>query len=101
MSEPRTESEAMAHEVRQRIALGLDVEQFKASTVGRYLAKRCDEERAKAFADLSTVDPYDAKAVQELQNRVHMADAFFEWLFEAEGEGNQAQQQFEILQHDD
>lgn len=77
-------------DLRRRLGTALDVEQFKASPVGKYLVQRCDEERDTAYQDLAKVDPEDASAVREAQNRVHMANTFFTWLLEATHDGQEA-----------
>lgn len=63
--------------------LGLDVESFLASQVGRYLIGRADAEAESALLDLADIDPEDAKAVRTAQNRHKLARSVRQWLEEA------------------
>ncbi len=72
------------------VALGLEVEGFLTSTVGRYLITRAEVEVQQAVEKLKTVDPTDAKAIQELQNQVYRAESVQYWLAEALQSGDNA-----------
>lgn len=65
------------------VQLGIEVEAFVHSDVGKYLAGRAEEERETAMGLLATADPEDAKQIRELQNQCWRASTVMGWLVEA------------------
>jgi hypothetical protein len=63
--------------------LGIEVEVFLSSGIGKYLAGRAEEEREAALGLLATVDADDAKQIRELQNQCWRASTVMGWLVEA------------------
>lgn len=69
----------LAHEV----ALGITVEGFLASGIGKYLIARAEAEIEEAVERLKHVDPEDPKVIRELQAQVYRAESLQYWLAEA------------------
>ena len=65
------------------VQLGIEVEAFVHSAVGKYIVGRVEEERETALGLLATADPEDAKQIRELQNQHWRATAVMGWLAEA------------------
>lgn len=95
MSEISREDQQEGFDLRRRIGLGLDIEQFKSTPVGKYLEHRCATERAEALERIAYIDPTHTEAIRADQTIVRMADTFFTWLLEAEHDGEQAARQLE------
>lgn len=72
-----------------RIELGLDVEAFMASRVGRYVQKRANDEIEAARDELENLPPAATEAIQAAQNKAKVARAVLDWMGEAvtDGEG--------------
>ena len=66
-----------------KVSLGLDVQAFLQSPVGRYLIGKAENERAAALERLATVNPDDTKDVRRAQNKVAVIDLIQSWLAEA------------------
>jgi len=62
------------------VQLGIEVEAFLNSPVGRHLAQRAEDERERALEALAVSDAEDAKAIRELQTRVWRASSISAWL---------------------
>src|SRR5262245_47938803 len=75
------------------VKLGLEVEDFVRSPVGRYLLGRAAIEVKAATEVLKKADPEDAKAVRAAQNRIALMESFEKWLEDAIGNGNNAEAQ--------
>lgn len=75
------------------VALGLDVEAFLHSPVGRYLVQRAEAERAAALEKLKDADAEDAKAIRRYQHQVGVIDAIQQWLADAIHDAHNAEQQ--------
>jgi hypothetical protein len=63
--------------------LGIEVEVFLNSGIGKYLAGRAEEEREAALGLLATADPEDDKQIRKLQNQCWRASTVMGWLVEA------------------
>lgn len=74
---------AMENPLAQEVALGITVEAFLASGIGRYLIARWEAEIEEAVERLKHVDPEDPKAIRELQAQVYRAESLQYWLAEA------------------
>lgn len=77
--------------ILQVAALGMDVEAFLNSAVGRYLQGRAAAEIQEGLQALKTVDPANPNQIREFQNRVYRGEKFLDWLEEAIQEGQNAE----------
>jgi len=83
--------EAAKLEVRKTIALGMDMEAFLASDVGKYLSA-CAEQDLQIFRkQLDDLDPDDSKAIRDLQQEIAVRKTWKDWIMLAINEGNAAQ----------
>lgn len=73
-----------------RIELGLDVEAFMASRVGRYVQKRANDEIEAARDELENLPPSAIEAIQTAQNKAKVARAVLDWMGEAVTDGENA-----------
>lgn len=80
-------------QTQDTIDFGMEVEAFVQSRLGRYLIGRADEEAADALEALKHVDPEDAKAIRELQNRIYRVESINYWLADAVTAGLNAQRE--------
>lgn len=80
----------MRSELLAEAVLGKDAEEFLASDLGRLMVARAAEEETEALEGLRNVDPEDAKAIRELQNKAWRAQSFGAWLHEIIVTGNEA-----------
>jgi predicted RNA-binding protein Jag len=84
-----------AEEVTQReydiriAKLGIEIENFKHSSLGHYLEDRANVEIEQATAKLIVADPEDAKTNRELRNDIAVAKNYLTWLEEALNSGRQ------------
>lgn len=83
------------HDVRSRIAFGLDVQSFMNGPIGRRLTARANAVIFQAQEALGDVDAEDPKAIRALQNKIKAASYFLEWMAEAVAEGEQAETAFQ------
>lgn len=60
--------------------LGMQVELFLASEVGRYLVGRAEEEEKLAIAELVEAKPNDFFANRDIRNRIAVTHMFRDWL---------------------
>jgi hypothetical protein len=82
-------------ELYATVELGLDVQAFLRTPVGKYLWQRASDERVDALADLVDVSPADTEAVRALQSTIKRADSILFWLNEAIEAGKNAEAQLE------
>lgn len=75
------------------VDLGLAVEQFLRSAVGKYLVGRAKHELDDAVERLKLINPYQPRAIQEIQNEIWRADTFEKWLTDAILHGRNAEEQ--------
>ena len=75
--------------------LGVELERFKSSAVGRYLFERATDEIINATELLTTIEPTDVKGITELQNRVYRANAMMRWIYEGIEDGDFAMQEMQ------
>lgn len=80
------------------VELGLDVEKFLESKVGRYLVGRALYEAEAATEQLKTADPEDAKQIRRLQNEIYRSNQVVEWLKEAMLAGRNAEEQIHQIE---
>lgn len=100
MADP-TQSMENIHFVNERermyfaeASLGIEVQQFLESTVGRYLHGCAKQEYDQARSDAFELDPYTPegkKKWQELQNKARAAEHFMRWCVEAIQAGKNAE----------
>ena len=74
---------------------GKRVEDFLSSDLGKYLVHRAEEEAANSVENLKRVLPWRRRRIQELQNRIWMAESFQQWLADAVMDGMQSTQLIE------
>lgn len=80
--------------LRQLIQLGIEVETFLQSPVGRYMQARAKIELHAATKALRAATPTDAAAVAEAQVRCRVPELVLEWMAEAVAEGQNAATNF-------
>jgi len=92
-------------DVQQRlaaVALGLEVEEFLRSNIGRYLMGRAEMEEADAVEEYKQADPDDLKLMRAIQRRIDIPKRLKQWLEEAvQGGRNAEEQQRQIDDHGD
>ena len=79
----------------QFAAFGREVDIFLRSDIGDFLVKRSEEEITEAVQALKTVHPWRRRRIQELQNKIAVAERFQLWLADAIADGQTAMQQLE------
>lgn len=94
MSDPAAEDSGK-RELFNTVELGLDARQFLESKLGRHVAQRAQDEMYAAFQEFAAADPFDGKAMAELQIRNKVAAAALSWLGQAVEAGIQAE--FQLL----
>lgn len=90
----RRAEDERAHQQLQTIALGMDIQSFLESKVGKYLTARAEQERAVLMEQFLEIKPHDGESLRALQMRVAIIDRWQEWLGEALNAGHVAEQQF-------
>lgn len=66
------------------------VEDFLGSDVGRYLVAKAEAEAEEATDLLKKVWPWRTRRIQQLQNRIAVAESIQQWLGDAIVEGHNA-----------
>lgn len=94
-------NERLTPDEKRRIELGDDIAAFMQTDIGKYLAKRAEDERVELLEQLASVDPFDAKAVAKLQIRVAVLDSWQEWFAEALHDADQTERQALLAQTTD
>ena len=67
---------------------GDDAEKFLKSNFGNYILGQADLDAEQAKEALTTTDPEDTKVIRKLQNRIHRARSFENWIRDAIEKGN-------------
>jgi hypothetical protein len=70
--------------------LGKDAEEFINSELGQYMVGSAEQEAHEAYEALKKVLPWRRRKIQELQNKIWLAEHFKEWLAELVTAGKQA-----------
>lgn len=83
------------------VELGLDVQQFLGTKIGKYMVQRAEAERESALTQLIVADPLNPNKIIELQFQARIADAIQSWLADAYQAGKAQAQQLEDQQHSD
>lgn len=83
---------AEQRELLAEVDLGLQAEAFFRSDIGKYMRGRAEAMSVELTEDLKKVDPENAKAVRDLQNKIWLADNFIEWIGELIIGGRNAEQ---------
>ena len=78
----------------QVIALGHQAELFFNTELGQYIEEMALMEVEDASDKLAEVDPFDAKEIQRLQNRIARFVSFKQWMYNAIAEGNAAYHEY-------
>lgn len=68
--------------------LGVEIEKFLPTNVGRYLVGRAEQELVEAHQAMEKCSPDE---LQELQNKAWRAKSFADWLAEAINNGRSAE----------
>ena len=87
-----TEREQTQSEARNKIALGMDMENFLRTDVGKYLSGRAEVEIAAFRTQLDDLDPEDSKNIRDIQQEIATRKVWKEWLYEAIQAGEVAQE---------
>jgi len=67
--------------------LGAQVDDFLSSDIGKYLMGKADRDITEAVELLKRASPWRRRRIIELQNRIHVAERFKNWILEAYQEG--------------
>ena len=78
-------------EMYSAVSLGIDAVAFLKTDIGRYLLRKCHEDRTDALADLVDVEPSNSEQIRALQSIIKRADSFEFWLSSAIEEGKNAE----------
>lgn len=76
-----------------QIDLGIQIEAFLGSDVGKYLIGRAEHDVEEATEELKKADPENPKLIRTLQNKIKCAESIQYWMAEAIQSGHLAQQQ--------
>lgn len=87
MNENSQTSSDRANELLERAGFGKQVELFWGSRIGGYLQSRAQVCYTDAIQELKTCDPQNWTKVQDLQNKIWIAERFEQWLSEAVQDG--------------
>jgi hypothetical protein len=79
-------------QIRQQITLGMDMEIFLRSDVGRFLCARASEEIQNLRCQMDEVNPDNPSAVRDLQQEISVRKIWKDWIQGAIQEGIVAQQ---------
>ena len=83
-----------------RVAVfGKQVEDFLQSDIGDYLIKRSQAQAEEALEELKRVWPWRRRRIQQLQNRIKVAEDFQLWLGYAVASGHQSMTRIEGEEH--
>ena len=91
MSE-QTPEQVDRRELIRLIDMGIQVEAFINSDLGRYLLDRSNAEQKAALEQLGSVDPDDPKAIRRLQFNLQVAAGIQNWLADLVVEGRNAEE---------
>ena len=79
MSDQTTEA-VDRRELMRLIDMGIQVEAYISSDLGRYLLDRSNAEQKAALEQLGNVDPDDPKAIRRLQFNLQVAAGIQNWM---------------------
>ena len=79
--------------LRAEYTIGLEAEVFMKSDLGRYLQGVSEQEVNSYKEQLAWTDPEDAKAIREIQTKIHVAKTCLVWLEEAITRSYEAEEQ--------
>ena len=91
----------VSEDVKQRVFLGADVENFLKSSVGIYLIKRAEEMVENATESLKTADAENPKTIRTLQHAVAIGESIQYWLGEAVNDSLAAEREYAESQSPD
>lgn len=69
---------------------GREVENFLNTAIGKYLVERAENQAEAANEQLKRVYSWRSRKIQELQNKIWVAESFQQWLADAIMDGHQA-----------
>lgn len=84
-------------EVMRQIDLGLDVEAFVQSNLGKHLLSRAQDSALEAMDELKKIAPTETDRIRELQNIIYRAESFEGWLLETLEQGRNSEEQLELM----
>lgn len=85
------------NEIQKKIALGLDVEAFFNSDLGKYLLGRAANEAIQAMDELKGIDPTLTERIRTLQGIIARSEKFEYWLQEALIVGQSSEEQLDQM----
>jgi hypothetical protein len=91
----------MNTELYAEAMLGKDAEEFLETDIGRYLIGRAEQESREAMDQLKKIYPWRRRKIQELQNRIWLAENVQGWIVELIISGRQALQTLDEQSKDD
>lgn len=74
---------------------GKEVENFLGGNIGRYLVERAEKQAEEATDLLKKVSPWRRRRIQQLQNRIAVAESVQQWLADAIMDGISATRSLE------
>ena len=80
----------------KQIDLGLAIESFLESDLGKFMLDRAAGEAIEAVDAIKIANPNDADEIRRLQNIIHRAESFEVWLIEGLQQGRAMEQQLEL-----
>lgn len=80
-------------ELMDQAVLGIEAEQFLASSVGRKMVAKANAIAEEAIEALKVAPPRDHEKIESLQNIIWKAESFKDWLADIIAEGMNAEEQ--------
>jgi hypothetical protein len=74
----------------RRAVFGEQVHIFMNTDIGKYMIARAKEQRANAYVEFTDCDVNDTAQVQQIQNKIRVAECIEQWLGDAVGDGLRA-----------
>lgn len=80
--------------------LGVEVESFLETKLGKYLIERAEQEREAAQIALMSVPPTDVEAIRALQFKAQVANGVLAWFAQAIQDGRNADIQLQYQEYE-
>lgn len=93
MNEPNAIMDPLIRQLMESAATGEAAKMFLNSELGKHITQRAVGEIDEAIDGLVEADPFDGKAVAEMQTRIKVAKQAVMWLTDAIAEGDNALRQ--------
>lgn len=91
--------EKKENDMLETARVGIEVERFFNSDVGKYVVSRANSEANAAIAEMKTVDYTDSAACAKIQADLNAPDNIIHWLTEVINEGQACE--FQLKQMDE